>query len=251
MKKINNKHFQIVAFIKAIDKTYFDRFIDNGEICLNPAKWFREYERNDANIGDAYEGARVACGSGITLCYADPIKSYNSEEDLKNKISSAKWSDPISGITNFKAFDSESNGNILSLYAVESFISGKIEEHILPRKFVDEFSNCRFIMIVNPMAFISKIEEAMRKRGKSLKYSMVRYYNLNEKLNDNLSLFDKQDKYAYQNEFRLVSKDPNAKKQILNVGSLRDICFEIYPTQKMYRITNDEVNLIIRMENKQ
>jgi len=250
MRNKLNSNIKIEAFIKAVDKQYFDSFINNGQVCLNTAEWFREYENNDTNIGDAYEGAKIACGKGITLYAANSIKSCTSIEELKKKIDDTKWSEPISGGTDFKLFDSDNDANIFSLYAITSSIyNGQVEEHILPQKFVDEFSNHRFLMIVNPSLFISKMGDEIAKLGKSMRYDMVKYYKLDEELKDNLSFFDKQDRYVYQNEFRLIYEGRNATQQILNLGSLNDICFEINPTKLMYRITNDEVDLIIRMDN--
>jgi len=241
----------IIAFIKAVDKEYFDRFVNDGQVCLNTTKWFREYERNDPNIGDAYEGVIIACGKGITLSSANSIESYTSVEDLKNKIDEASWSESISGITDLKIYSSDYNANIFSLYAITSSLydTCQVEEHILPDKFISEFSNHRFVLIVNPSIFISKMKDGMAKIGKSMKYGMVAYYKLDENLKDNLSPFDKQDRYLYQKEFRLISEGKNAVKQVINIGSLNEICFEIDPTKFMYRIKNDEVDLIIRPEN--
>lgn len=52
---------KIEAFIKAVDSQFYDNFIDKGQICLNTVKWFRDFENEDQNVGDSFEGVAMAC----------------------------------------------------------------------------------------------------------------------------------------------------------------------------------------------
>lgn len=241
---------KIEAFIKAVDSQFFDDFIYKGQICLNTVKWFRDLENEDPNIGDSYEGVEMACAKGITVSLADPIVSYISDDDLKSQLDKADWKVFGRNAQDFKVFNSLYDANIFSLYAIKSMTyDGSMEEHLIPRKFVDEFSNCRFVLICSPQIFIEKIKKALKKHGLPMKYGMVKYYKFDEELKKDLTCFNKKDKYAYQNEFRLVSENDNAKRLVFNIGSLKHLCFEIFPQKHMYKITNDEVELIIRLDD--
>ena len=46
-------------------------------------------------------------------------------------------------------------------------------------------------------------------------------------MRQNLSFFDKQDKYSYQNEYRILFEESNPSMQIFNIGSIQDISMEI------------------------
>lgn len=243
--------FKIEAFIKAVENKYFDDFIKKGQVCFSTIKWFREYEKLDQNIGDSYEGVEIACASGMTISMADPILTYSSEEDLNNQM--AKTDRKVhENASDLKLFDSTYDANIFSLYAItSSTYDGSIEEHLIPKKFLEEFSNHRFILIVNPRIFLTKMKNALRQQDRSMKYGMVKYFKFDEHLQRNLTCFDKKDKFAYQNEFRIVSEDCNAERKIWNIGSLKKICYEMQPRTQMFKITNAEVELIIRMNYKQ
>jgi len=220
------KESKIYGFIKAIEKQYFDSFINNGQICMNTAKWFRDYEKNDENIGDSAEGAIVSFGNGFTISVADPIVDYASEEERKEKIRKSNWSIPFLA-EKLRMFDGR-DANILSLYAITLPESDDNEnKHLIPKKFIDEFSNHRFAFIFNPEIFISRITNALISLDKYMERCIVTYYPLDNVMRKDLSFFHKQDRYSYQNEYRLVLYDENPKQRIINIGSLDDICIEI------------------------
>ena len=77
------------------------------------------------------------------------------------------------------------------------------ENYLVPQKFIDEFSNHRFIIFLQPDEFISKMNNAISKLGKSMKLGVVDYYKLDESLKKNLSNFHKPDIYSYQKSYHL------------------------------------------------
>lgn len=242
-------NINILAFIKAVDKEFFDSFINKGHICMNTAKWFRDYEKKDNNIGDAGEGAITACGSDFTISVTDTIEGFTSEKDLKDKMDKADWSKKFSG-KNLRMFDAK-NANILSLYAITFCESGKkINGNIVPKKFIDEFSNHRFILIINPKEFISRIKNAIDNKGKLMQFNMIEYYPFNKVLKNNLTFFHKQDIYNYQKEFRLIFENNELKREILDIGSLSDICTEIDLFKQPCIMNIDGVRIIIKMGSK-
>lgn len=226
---------KILTFIKAIDKHFFNSFINDGQVCLNTVKWFRSYENQDPNVGDKFEGVEMACGKGFTLKIAKPIRSFSSEKELKNKMQSANWTELGKGF-DLRFFHESKNANIFSLFAVNSgILNDQSGNYLVPQKFIDEFSNHRFVIFLQPDEFITKMNEAILKLGKSMKLGIVHYYSLDEKFHQNLSYFHKPDTYTYQSEFRIVFEDTNAVQQIFNLGSLNDLCLEI-DIKRKYKI---------------
>jgi hypothetical protein len=249
MKTKQKQEKKIFAFIKAINKQYFDSFINEGEICLNTSKWFRDYEEQDDNIGDASEGAIASCAKDFTVRFADPILSYSSKEDLDEQFKNRDWSEPISGVS-LNMFNGN-NANILSLYAITLIKKNQKEfTHIVPKKFVDEFSNHRFVIILNPKKFISRVAKALVDLGKSPLGCIVKYYPFDNILRKNLTDFDKREKYSYQNEYRLLYHDVNPEMQIIKAGSLSDIVFEIDLYKHSYYGNFDDLKLTIEMDFK-
>jgi hypothetical protein len=192
----------------------------------------------------------MVCGKNFTVRYADPIKSYSSEEELKSKTKSANWTELGKGI-NLRMFYDSDNANIFSLYAIISnALDDKSGNYLVPKKFIDEFTNHRFVMFIDPMAFLTKMNIAISKLGKSMKSEMVHYYKLDEKLVKDLSYFHKPDRLSYQNEFRIVFEDEKAVQQILNISSINDICIEIDINKKYILEPTDNDHFLIKMINK-
>jgi hypothetical protein len=239
----------IYAFIKAVDKRYYDSFINDGEICLNTTKWFRDYEKQDDNIGDASEGAIASCAKDFTVRFADPIKSYSSKEDLEEQFRNRDWSDPFTGVS-LNMFNGK-DANILSLYAITFIKKDKKEyTHHVSRKFVDEFSNHKFVLILNPKLFITRVAKALNELGISPLGRIVNYYPHDSILRKDLTEFDKREKYSYQKEYRLLYHNNNPEMQIIKVGSLTDIIFEIDLYKGSYYGNFDDLKLTIEMGSK-
>ncbi len=216
----------IITFIKAVDKQYYNSFIDQGEICMNTLKWFRDYEKIDSNIGDCFEGAEFACGHDFTVEFADPITDCKTEEEIREKLNVANWLTIGKGI-NLRGIDESQNANIFSLYAVISLNNEDFAGYLLPKKFVDEFKNHRFVIILDPIAFMSRIRNVISELNKPVKFGLVNYYKLDENIINNLTCFSKPEKYSYQSEFRLIMEDSNAVTRIIKIGSIKEMCMEI------------------------
>jgi hypothetical protein len=239
---------QIYAFIKAVKKEYFESFINEGEICMNTAKWFRDYEQTDINVGDAGEGAIASCGTNFLVRFADPIVGYSTKEELDEKLKNANWSVPMKG-ESLRMYN-QRNANILSLYAIT--VEGtekKSHIHYVPQKFMEEFSNHRFVLITNPKNFTTSVGEKLMSLGKRPFGCIVRYYTHDNLMRQNLTFFDKQDKYSYQNEYRILSQDKNPEMLIFKIGSLREYSLEIDLYENYYVGNYGELELTIRMEN--
>lgn len=239
---------QIYAYIKAVDNQYIEGFINEGEICMNTAKWFRDFEKNDDNIGDSGEGAIVTCGTDFTIRVADPISSYTTEDDLNEQLKNRNWSDAFKGVA-LKMFDGR-DANIFSMYAViHNPTEGNRCTHKVPEKFLREFSNHKFVLILNPRIFATRIGEKLVEMGKKPFGSMVKYYPFDNLMRQDLSFFDKQDKYAYQNEYRIVFEEDNPSIQIFKIGSIKDISLEIDLYNHSYKGNFGGLDLTIMLDN--
>lgn len=215
---------KIEAFIKAVDNKYFDAFINEGEICMNTFQWFRDYELENSEVGDKYEGAIFAAENDVTISTA-PIGRPELFEVLSNKAKDVC------------IYNSSENGNILSLYT----ICGDTDIHYIPNKFIDEFNSHRFCLITDPRLFIDRLYAEIKKRDYTADTLLVKYLTANGAWNP----FCKREKYTYQNETRVFLKDPDARTQIFKIGSMKDFAFEIFPQKLMYKIRINEVQELI------
>lgn len=204
---------KIITFIKAINVDFFDNFLKEGEICMNTLKWFRDYESIDSNVGDKFEGSFLTCGNGFTIKIAD--------------VGTENWKLLGKG-ENLSGFLNENDANLFCLFTIFSHnIHPHSGEFIIPKKFIDEFSNHRFVIFTEPNEFIKRINQAILNFGKRMKKGVVKYYKLDDNLKSNLTNFHKPDHLSYQQEYRILFEDQNAKMQILKLGSMEDICMEI------------------------
>ena len=117
------------------------------------------------------------------------------------------------------------------------------------KKFVDKFDNHIFVLILNPKIFISKVAKVLTDLGRSPKGCIVNYYPSDSILKENLTDFDKKEKYSYQNEYRLLYHDSNPRMQIIKVGSLSDIIFEMDQYNPFYSGNFSGLNLTIEMDS--
>lgn len=197
----------IQAFIKAVNKDYFDAFLNEGELCMNTLKCFRHMDIKDPEIGDKYEGAILAVEGNFTLCR---LSNENSES--------------IDSIFNdgsdLCAYDENENGNILSLYAV--FADSEIND---PQIFFDKFKNHRFCFIKNPRLFLDMLNAEIEKNGYKAESFFVNYTTPDGEW----SPYYKRKKYSYQNEYRVFFKNTSAEMKLFQIGSLKDFAFELLP----------------------
>jgi len=214
------KTITVDAFIKAVDKDYFDLFLNEGEICMNTQKVFKEYESKNDAIGDKYEGAIHAISKGSTISIA-PLGKYDEFKILAKDVEDVLF------------FNNNTSGNILSLYT----ISDEKDIHIIPKEFLIEFNNHRFCLITAPNLFLEKLNNEIINRGFTPNTKSI-YYFIPDANPRPLNPFLKRIKYAYQNESRVFFSNPKDERVILKIGSIREFAFEIFPNDYMYKISN-------------
>lgn len=234
------KNGKIISFVKAVDVEFLDGFINDGIVCMNPLKFFRDYEENfnDSNIGDKFEGAEIVCGNGFKVLFGDLIRTNNEdmEQIMKNAIE-------FKNCVDFRLTYEDDNVNILSLFAVTSdHIDRDTGQLIIPQRFKDEFRNHRFVLFLSPDSFIEKLKVEIEKEGFILSGGLVNYYELNELMIENLTYFDKPNSLSYQNEFRLMFKNIDNQQRLFTLGPFNDLCFEFDINKNLYiRMIDDKL----------
>lgn len=223
------KEFTVEAFIKAVHKDHFDKFLNNGEIYMNPVSKFRLYEAKSEAIGDKYEGASFAICKGATIKVA-PLGS------TENFITVSKDAFDV------LYFDDENAGNILSLYT----ITDEGNTHYISRKFINEFNNHRFCLITAPQLFLDKLNAEIIKIGLNPIVKMVGYYPSDTQFRK-LTPFQKRDKYGYQKETRVFFNNSIEESKTFYIGSMREFAIEIDPCKHVYKLIYDmdkELNIM-------
>lgn len=246
---------KLLTFVKAVEDKYYDGFIDDGEICMQTQKWFRNYESKDINIGDSSEGAKIVCGKGFLL-FPEPIESFKTEElflqSILDHMHNNENDESLIESSDFKLFDSSESINIFCLYSIySSDFNQKKERSLVDDRFIKEFSNHRFLFITHPKEFLVRIENALLALGKKVETGQVKYYPQKDGFIFNLTPFHKPDKYSFQKEFRVAFKNEIDDKLILTIGSIRDICIEIDLDKKYLLTTINGFPVFKPVEKKQ
>jgi hypothetical protein len=198
----------IGGLIRFGQKEHILDLFENGLVYCNTIKYFRELE-NKAR-GDRYEGtSRITNSVHITnfeLTFPD-----NSHPPLKLHPKSF----------HLREFYDNPIGNLYCLFAVYTDEIRKKGIYKIDMK-MNQFEASHFIIIHTPGEFIRRIREELQKLNYEYKDGLVKYYN-KQTFNGTLTMFDKSDEYAYQNEFRFLIGNDGQKPLILKLGSLKDI----------------------------
>lgn len=211
----------INAFIKAVDKNYSSNFINEGEIYLNTISWFREYEKQDSNIGDSFENVELACARGMSM-HIKPV-----DKDVP-------FTKVTDNLQNFKVYKNNVKACLFCLYSVlerdSLLLENGIYENNIEPDFIKEYSDREFFIITNPSNFLDRTIQELQKHENvvSFEYGMVNYYPFNEEPKRTTS-FDKRDKYIYQKEFRFFITLKKDEPLLLRLGDLNDIAINFKP----------------------
>lgn len=189
--------------------------IENGTIYFNTIEYFRKLEGQIAR-GDNYEGTIK-------------ITNYYEHEKLKLTLTIPETGEKIELKPNkfhLREFLTELKGNLYSIYSIKSTdvmdLDFKIDQRV--KKF-----GTHFVIIKNVRKFLDLICEEIRKQDISYRAKTVNYYE-KEKLNGEVTLFDKTTEYEYQKEFRIVLYTNEIKPIVFKIGNLSEIA-ELFETK--------------------
>jgi hypothetical protein len=192
----------IVMFLKFGSQHDINDLYENGTIYMNTVQYFRD--REDAELrGDKYEGVSelINYPRGIF-----EIPSINFKGNYLN-------------IHLRKGYE-RTLGNIYSLYCISSFTIDNPFDFTIDERVRGFGTHC--LMILDNVSFLNRIEEALQKSNYKYHHNFIEYYDRYEK-NGIIDVFDKQNTFAYQKEFRIYVESVSNEPLVLKVGSLKDI----------------------------
>lgn len=187
-------------FLKFGHNDHIIDLFENGTVHINPIQYFREIEE-DGFRGDSYEGVKSIANS-----------LPGHFEIAGNKIDYLSIHLPLS---HDKVY-----GNIYSLYCVSSYGFETPSDFFVDER-VKSFGS-HFLLIKQPGEFLKRIEYKLNQLKLNHRFGFVEYYNRFE-VNGPIHLFQKQDKYEYQKEFRIYVNRKETLPLALSIGNLSDI----------------------------
>ena len=196
----------IKMFIKFGQEEHIKELYYNGTIFMNSIQSFRTIEDGELR-GDKYEGV-------------SRIKNYPPGQFEIPKLG-------YKG--NYLALQIRESyetilGNIFSLYCVSSHGWENPNDFRIDERIKQFGTHC--LMIKDCPKFLSLIENKLKKLKVVYKHGFVEYYN-KEKVDREITLFEKPLEFEYQKEFRFYVKRRSDQPFIFSIGSLTNIA-EMY-----------------------
>ncbi len=194
--------------------------LENGTVYFNPIEYFRQVEEQIAR-GDKYEGTVK-------------IQNYHEYEKLKLTLTIPESGKKIELNPNkfhLREFLSEIKGTLYSIYCIKT--PDVMDSNYAIDQRVKEFGT-HFVIIKDVVKFLDLIFKELKKQNISYNSKVVNYYE-KDKINGEVTLFDKSSDYEYQKEFRIVLYTSEIKPIVLKIGNLSDIAeiFEISAIDQM------------------
>ena len=188
-----------IILIKILPVKYASEFLD-GNIYFNTDEFFTKIDSNDLVRSDVHEG----------IDESRQVQSIAIANDLGEYI-------PIGGIINPVTFryGNKDKINILCMYGYNNKVNTSFDTVNL------SFGDTS-IIITDAKAFISRLQVAANKLGKTLNHGPIEYVD-KEKYDGAMGPFKKFNSHKEQNEFRFVLSKSDGEPIKLNIGDIRDI----------------------------
>ena len=195
--------YTILRFLKYGEEEHIKDLYYNGTIYMDSIQCFRDIEDGELR-GDIYEGVNR----------------------IKN-IPPGQIEIPSIGYNgNYKAIQIRQSyktvlGNIYSLYCISSHgWQGDPNDFRIDEKIKRFGSHC--LMIKDNSKFLSLIENKLKELKVKYQHNFIEYYD-KDKVDREISLFEKPLEFEYQKEFRFYVERISDKPFIFSIGSLTDI----------------------------
>lgn len=204
MASNNSIHF----FIKFGNEVDMLDLLNNGSIYFNSIEYFQKLEEKEIR-GDPYEGTFR-------------IKNHKKSENLKLEI---KFPDSDKTFTiypvdlHIRSYYSEIKGNMYCLFSVTSTDVENRKNFSIDKR-LTEFGS-HMVVITKPEKFAKNIFKELKKLQIDFEYGLVEYYDKN-KINGDLTFFDKPKMYDYQKEFRIFLKRNSNEPLKISIGSIKE-----------------------------
>ena len=192
--------------------------LENGTIYFNTIDYFQRLEEQGLR-GDNYEGTTK-------------ITNYHEYDNLKVTFTIPETGKKIPlNPTKFhlREFLSDIKGNLYSMYCLRPKDIIDVEDFKIDKR-VKEFGT-HFVLIKDIGKFINQVCDELEKLKMDYRTKQVEYYE-KDKINGEISLFNKMKNFEYQNEFRIVLYNDEMEPKILQIGSIKDFA-EIFPTSAL------------------
>jgi len=204
------RHF----LIKYAKPEYSQRFINQGEMFLQPLSFYRKEDHND-EVGDLNEGAHK-------------VKPF-SNAILKRVLENGE-TEVVGTMTNGIHREFSHEYSSLSVYCIYYLIMPASdytnELDVINEKLLKEFGGSATV-IYNLEKFFDRLDIYLEDKSYSYKRQSVEYIDVMKYLKQ-LTPFQKDKKYEHQNELRLaVKNEVEDEPLLLNIGDLNDIAFTV------------------------
>ncbi|MBV4357813.1 hypothetical protein [Pinibacter aurantiacus] len=209
----------IKMFLKFGQEKHIRDLYQNGTIFMNSIEYFRKLE-DDGLRGDSYEGIKR-------------IKNYPAGQF---EIQSLNFKGNYLSLQVREAYETVV-GNIFSLYCISSHGWANPNDFKIDEKIKKFGSHC--LLIKDNPQFLFLIEEKLKELKVKFNHNFVNYYD-KDKVDREITLFEKPLEFEYQKEFRLYVEQKLAQPFIFKIGNLADVA-EIYNSKDIVdslRLTN-------------
>jgi len=213
----------IKMFLKFGQEEHIRDLYQNGTIFMNSIQYFRKLEDGELR-GDRYEGI-------------NRIRNYPAGQF---EIPSLNFKGNYLSLQVREAYETVV-GNIFSLYCISSHGWENPNDFKIDEKIKKFGSHC--LLIKDNAKFLSLIEEKLKELKVKFNHNFVTYYD-KDKVDREITLFEKPLEFGYQKEFRLYAEQKLDKPFIFKIGSLEDIA-EIYNSKDIVD------SLELRVDKKQ
>jgi hypothetical protein len=202
-------------------KEHLEQMQKEGVFFCNTISYFSKLE--DDSRGDPFE-------SVVKLKYFEraifQVKPVNDP--------SAEWKNLNSTNVLYKEYYNEPLGNLFCMSAFKFSIGNDISTFQFDERF-EKFGHC--LMIMNQPIFIERLETTLEKLPIKSCKKLVEYIDLT-KYSGNKTLFQKDNKYSWQEEFRIVLNTEHYKMDHpykFSIGSIEDISqvFDLKKTKQL------------------
>lgn len=191
----------VIGLFKFGERAHIEKFLRDGHLYMNTVSYFAGSEANTLRA-DRFEGSSFCIQSATAKL---SVKIDGEFKELPGLI----------GPIGFRE-DATGNNNLFCMHALYvrhgSFI-------VDPRNF--GFGDT-YACLMNPDAFLRRVERAAQDQGKELKWGLVEYVD-KDTYSGPMGPFRKFSTFSYQTEFRIILSPGDGAPYSLRIGDLSDI----------------------------
>jgi hypothetical protein len=204
------------ALFKFGQEDHLTALRQQGHMHMKTMRYFAEMELENTARGDRLEGAANIFQRG----------------DFKMTISHPQLGDievnpdDLAGPTFFSR-EREANQNIFCLF---SLTEPTATRSVLHREHLHFGSH--FVLILNPIAFIERVREQIKRLNLSGSWRPVKYFDESNYTGE-VGPFRKSNRFAYQQEYRIVIQPGQVPFRDLKIGDISDITSPVLPLSEL------------------